>query len=542
MIKFRAQYDWIVMGDDPGALLSAGLAARLGLSVLVVPFSPTGQGLARGVMSTKDDKFLDPESSLLLGFGASAGGPSLLGRCLEQLGITDLEKKMFVEDQALPQILTPSSRVRVLESYDAFHRELLKELGAEKLKQTGWPKALSHSEKEIHRFWTLLPEHKTSVGSKNLERRENRTKILSALRALRSGGRLRLSGKPVSQAVLNSMRGFKSSLPQEKQWFSSSALTQRGDFFQGMWSALSGNGSADVTNSHLLQLAALRVGAVTVVGGISAFRELLKQLAKRNGADVAINTECQSIFVKHGRFMGVQIHGRGEMIGGGGAMLGLPLSLATHYISDGASSAVGHSSASNWKFTLAVSVHAEAIPPGATRRILWQEAGSPFLEIELTQRKLYGFPEKKSSGCVMLARTLMPMTVESLTPQFQRLMAARMLRKMTEIFPFLDYHIEWIYPDFRVEDTQEFSATYGYESLDQVPANLLSSESPGLGVQSSIDGLFLSSRESYSELGSFAYPVSAIEAVSWAASRASLPGPFTASALNASGAQSSPRE
>jgi phytoene dehydrogenase-like protein len=32
-------FDWIVIGDDPGALLSGAMAARLGLSVLILPQS-----------------------------------------------------------------------------------------------------------------------------------------------------------------------------------------------------------------------------------------------------------------------------------------------------------------------------------------------------------------------------------------------------------------------------------------------------------------------------------------------------------------------
>ena len=39
-MKVADHYDWVVLGDSPGALLSAGLAARLGYSVLVLPLAP----------------------------------------------------------------------------------------------------------------------------------------------------------------------------------------------------------------------------------------------------------------------------------------------------------------------------------------------------------------------------------------------------------------------------------------------------------------------------------------------------------------------
>lgn len=35
-VRLQENYDWIVIGDTPAALLSAALVARMGLSVLVV--------------------------------------------------------------------------------------------------------------------------------------------------------------------------------------------------------------------------------------------------------------------------------------------------------------------------------------------------------------------------------------------------------------------------------------------------------------------------------------------------------------------------
>ena len=59
-MKLREQSDWLVLGDHPGALLSASLAARLGLSVLVLPFGPA----ARLFVSASGQHF-DPEPNYL---------------------------------------------------------------------------------------------------------------------------------------------------------------------------------------------------------------------------------------------------------------------------------------------------------------------------------------------------------------------------------------------------------------------------------------------------------------------------------------------
>ena len=56
-MKLRSSYDWVVLGDDPGALLSAGLASRLGLSVLVVD-SPRDRAKSK---ISKNDQLWDPE-------------------------------------------------------------------------------------------------------------------------------------------------------------------------------------------------------------------------------------------------------------------------------------------------------------------------------------------------------------------------------------------------------------------------------------------------------------------------------------------------
>ena len=66
-MKLRDHYDWVVLGDHPGALLERGLAARLGLSVLMLPVFP-----GKSLSIAEDGRFVDPEPNYLLGIGPGA--------------------------------------------------------------------------------------------------------------------------------------------------------------------------------------------------------------------------------------------------------------------------------------------------------------------------------------------------------------------------------------------------------------------------------------------------------------------------------------
>src|SRR4051812_26983480 len=105
-MKLRDNYDWIVLGDHPGALLSASLAAKLGLSVLVLPLSP---GL--GLTISRSGQYLDPESNYLMAVAKGDKHNGLLSECLARVGILPFEAEMILTKTAVPQVLTPHSRV-----------------------------------------------------------------------------------------------------------------------------------------------------------------------------------------------------------------------------------------------------------------------------------------------------------------------------------------------------------------------------------------------------------------------------------------------
>ena len=121
-MKLRDHYDWVVLGDHPGALLSAGLAARLGLSVLVLPVYP-----GKSLRIAEDGRFVDPEPNYVLTLGRAPGYNGLLSECLGRLGILPAEFDQVQGGQSgkiLTQVLTPGLRLELSPNDDLLEHAL----------------------------------------------------------------------------------------------------------------------------------------------------------------------------------------------------------------------------------------------------------------------------------------------------------------------------------------------------------------------------------------------------------------------------------
>ena len=136
-LRLRESYDWVVLGDSIGALLSACLAARLGQSVLVLPLS-----LSRSKGAEGADAAFDSESNSVLGLpgvdlsGRAAG---LLGLCLDRLDLLDHEWNLFLPGRAAPQIVTPSVRLRLDSNHFYQAQEWQREAGCDQFGAQGAP-------------------------------------------------------------------------------------------------------------------------------------------------------------------------------------------------------------------------------------------------------------------------------------------------------------------------------------------------------------------------------------------------------------------
>ncbi|HUP55978.1 MAG TPA: hypothetical protein VM598_00895 [Bdellovibrionota bacterium] len=529
-MRLRDQYDWVVLGDHPGALLSASLAARLGLSVLVLPFAPG----ARLIVSGSGQHF-DPEPNFMLGLAAAdqpdqGVATGLLGLCLKRLGVLASEEELIEVKGCFHHVLTPSARVSLAPQPEKFEGELKRELGEERVKRLGLLAALKGARPELGRYWAELPRRLTMDPAR-------KGKVASAERLAQVYRRL-------GHSVRATNRSAQAWLVKDHRVSDLMRLHPEmdlEDICRGLWHGVSTSGIHDPELPDFLQAISLANSAGAYRGGMTAYREFMLRLARRAGADIPPKTDCRRIFVEAGRLVGIQVSNHGNMISTPAGVLGCSLEHVSQKVTASGATLFRKlrpaPKPSGWRFSISLTVHAEAIPAVTPSRLVWQEKDAPAILIEIVDPADYG--HKEADHRILFARTILPFTPETLTVPFQRMTGARMFRQLTEIFPFLEFHVKRVFPDFRTGGSTfvqakapaadagaEFLEAYPYATLEEIPENLRAYSGPGMGARSGVEGLFVASGESFPELGSLGPTVAAIESVAWLAHRAGLPGPF----------------
>ncbi len=508
-MKLRDRYDWVVLGDDPGALLSACLVARLGLSVLVIDCGTRALPLV-----SRSGQVLDPESNCLLGLSSVDGRAGLWLRCLEKLGLTAAESAWLGTAAAEPDFALPGHRLRWVTDGTGLRREWGREFTSGQSKAASYPELLRITRPLLLDFWNSVPERLTWMPKPRVEK------------GLQPRGPVDLQG---ALKELRKVRGADGKVL--KPWLSRSqnpGSATRSELRSALLMAFGGGVKTSSSAEALLNLVSLSGTAANFQGGASAFREYLKTLAKRFGAHVPENTRARRIFIEKGKLVGIQLQQRGNVLGVGGAAVGCSLDHARDQ-----TSLSGRMwprrfretpRPSGWRFTLALTVHADAIPVGVSSRIVWSEQGAPPLEIEVVDPAERGVT--LNSQKFIFLRTLLPFEDRSLDHREQRQIAARMFRQLLEVMPFLEFHVIRAYPDFRSDSLADFEAAYPFKNLRSIPLNLRSGLESGNGTVSGIDGLFVVSAESFPDLGSLGPALAALEATAWVAHRAGIPGPL----------------
>ena len=504
-LKLRDRYDWIVLGDHPSALLSAALVARLGLSVLVLDFIPRAKP-----MVSKNGQVLDPEVNFLLGLNASGPETGLLGECLHRLGMAPSELEYLRSSDCLPQFVTPDLRFSLRRSGSDFEKELIRELGDSRVDVRAAMEALERIFPKVISFWKGLPGRLTLAPDK---------------RKVKEGG-----GEPTELEQV--MKSAAADAPDSlKGWLSGRAVPGLEDLsalFLGLIRSLAPESSESREDTLILPFLSLGRTGAAYRGGLSAYREFLLNLARRMGAHVPEKTDCRRIFVEDGALVGIQVTQRNSVIGAGGAVIGCSLDHIRDFVAFSGRKWMHRLSEpptpDSWRFTLALTVQAEAIPPGVLSRVVWREEGAPALDIEIAQPEDYGIAEPHHR--VIFLRTLLPFREESLAPEYQKLVASRMFRQLIEIMPFLEFHVVRIFPDFRSDSFQDFSQVYDFDSVRMIPANLRMGFRGGVGSRSGVEGLFVATDESFPQLGNFGGTVAALESAAWIAHRCGVAGPL----------------
>jgi phytoene dehydrogenase-like protein len=502
-MKLRSSYDWVVLGDDPGALLSAGLASRLGLSVLVVD-SP--QDRAKSKIS-KNDQLWDPELNCLVGLGETENFPGVWYRCLRRLGLSDAEKHWIQPTPSEPDLLFPGLRMRWRNDLSQLKRELDREFGATEVPAQAILEWVERARSPVLSYWSQSPERMTWAALPD--------------------GRLRGKserGPSDPTAVIRALQKVRARVPLQ------TLESGKGEILRSaIWNAFSSGQGPDLGVERWLNLASLSPVSAGFRGGLGQFREHLKNLAMQNGAHVPEGLRARRIFIEEGRLVGVQLQSRGSVIGAQGGVVGCALDQIQEQASVSGRSWLRRfreaPQATSWRFTLALTVEADAVPVGAATRMIWSEAGAPPLEIEVVDPLDRGISQSRHR--IIFLRTLVPFSPESLAPAYQRRIAGRMFRQLTEVMPFLEFHVVRIYPDFRDDSDDDFRGAHPFSTLVEVPVNLRAGLRSGLGTRTGIEGLFVVSPEAFPELGSLGTAFAALEATAWIAHRSGIAGPLS---------------
>lgn len=538
-MRLQESYDWVTIGDHPAALLSACIAARLGLSVLILPIK-----LGKSPLLNKSGQVLDFESNYFLGLHGDTKVKGLLSFCLNKVGVAPVELENILYDSMMPTVITPHQRIVLHTTDDAFFKEMRREFGQELLDQMGLNGALKFAEKDYLKYWLDLPQRHTI---QNID--PNKKKKIAPI--LKYSDLLRLKNN--NKSGLNPMQRNWFKLNKSVYHLQKDLIRKRiisdpnqnlSNFFQGVcYGLLNGSNKNQLNLTQILHSIALLKTGASFKGGTTAFRDLLLRIAKRLGAHVPTKVYCRRLFIEKGQFIGIQASEQSEMIRCKTGLVGSSIHQVHEKLTVSGKNWLRwlktSPAPSGWRFTLSVAVEKNALPTGISKRCFYQEKNAPILEIEIADPKDYG--ENKSDYHLIFLRTHMPYNSESLSYEFQRLMAGRMLRKLFEVMPFLEFHVKKIYPDFRgftgYTDplspifsldgaVNELSEVYGFATPELIPDYLRCFDQKGIGSRSGLDNLYVANDESYPELGSLGGVVAAIEAVSTTAHKFGLNGPF----------------
>ena len=520
-MRFRDHYDWVVLGSHPGALLSASIVAKLGLSVLVLPM-----GIQTGRRVIEGERFLDPDPNYSLGLGGSGKVDGLILHCLKHVGMTSEEAKSIEFQKCSPQILTPMTRLSFSNNAQLKY-EFQREFGEVTSQKIGLLSALEQTELQYLTFWQQLPAKFTL----SLDRKKNA--VFAAM--------------TLSELKAQLIKSSKLSESLSQQWTSTQknsfdliteiSRSDSSEIFEGLYYWLTSNIHQKPSLFDLLHLINLSKSGGSYRGGMTSYKHFLMSLAKRLGAHVPIKTECRRVFIEKGKFAGIQLSSLGSMISAEAGILGCQLKRLNSISTYTGRSIFKKDKISihpvGWRFTVALTVRAESIPKGSGSRMVWKEENAPVIEIEVVNPVDYNSPT--SDRRILYMRTVLPYAESSLDISFLKLNAARMLRQVIHIFPFLEFHIVHIFPDFRMKpktssaatEVDDFVDAYSFSSLDSIPDNLLVYEGSGTGSSTGIEGLFIASEESYPELGNFGGVFAAFEGISWIAHQSGFAGPFS---------------
>jgi hypothetical protein len=506
--RLQENYDWIVLGDTPAALLSAALVARMGLSVLIV-----AEDAGKKWAVSDSGQLVDLEPNFLMGLARMERLGGVVAECLNRLRFAPSEWQRLEKVEIPFQVVTPHIRANYCVNNEGLERELKREAGGESLLWLALTDALAATELMTHGFWRYLPERFTLMDPKN------------------QAFPMEI---PLTEEVLHKrvQALVQKSSPEVKRWFEdgsdfSQAFARESDqeWLAGWIAGAIGKEWQGCSPYHALELLSMARTGVRIQGGVSSLRQALLRLAIRLGAQwVSPEADSRRIFVEGGKILGLQLGGKGSVIRTKGIAAGRCSSVLKSWVNGEAPTPI--EPYEGLRVTLAISVYRRGIPEGMASRCVWKEAGAPALEIERASPEHYGLPG--SDYDVVFLRSVFAAESASWEPETWRNVLARMFRQACEVMPFLEENEFRRFPDFKARDfSDQWVRFYGVgarqsrRELMRVPLRRQRKEE-----RWNVEGLFLLDGTSQPQWGSLGEFADSLEATAWIAHRSGLAGPL----------------
>ena len=150
-IKIKDVYDWVVLGDHPAALFSGCLAARLGLSTLILSHAPSAK-----VLVSQSGQCIDFERNRMMGLARLESDSGLVWEILHRFGLKPAEEELFDSAPGSFQLISAEKRFSLPRDRPALEAEFKREFSEagywalEKLSKISFGPILS--------FWRSFPD------------------------------------------------------------------------------------------------------------------------------------------------------------------------------------------------------------------------------------------------------------------------------------------------------------------------------------------------------------------------------------------------
>lgn len=207
-------------------------------------------------------------------------------------------------------------------------------------------------------------------------------------------------------------------------------------------------------------------------GGYMSLKKRLADVIRACGGVVRTNTHMEALAVENQKIIGVVLDSYEGVCTADSIILfsrirNLYATLPERMKDPSVVRAVDRVVPTHWRFTVSVTVDPEVVPIGVTPHMVYVGSSKyPLEEDNFLRIQTLG-----NEGMILVT-ALVPYKASCLDYGYLRRLSGKMLQALSTIFPFVEEHIQKIYPDFR-ENEESIRAVYQFDGPDWVPEKLL---------------------------------------------------------------------